>query len=53
MDTIIHAGARTDHFGDDDELKKVNVRGTVNIILGTTTSCKVNICVYDKCGNLF
>lgn len=23
MDTIIHAGARTDHFGDDDEFEKV------------------------------
>ncbi|PTK09074.1 hypothetical protein BUZ90_15290, partial [Mammaliicoccus sciuri] len=32
MDTIIHAGARTDHFGDDDEFEKVNVQGTVDVI---------------------
>ncbi|HCY8310097.1 TPA: amino acid adenylation domain-containing protein [Staphylococcus aureus] len=32
MDTIIHAGARTDHFGDDDEFEKVNVQGTVDAI---------------------
>ncbi|MDN8806840.1 SDR family oxidoreductase, partial [Staphylococcus aureus] len=32
MDTIIHAVARTDHFGDDDEFEKVNVQGTVDVI---------------------
>lgn len=32
IDTIIHAGARTNHFGDDTEFEKVNVQGTIDII---------------------
>lgn len=32
IDTIIHAGARTDHFGDDAEFEKVNVQGTIDVI---------------------
>ncbi|WP_141709856.1 SDR family oxidoreductase, partial [Staphylococcus aureus] len=32
MDTFIDAGARTYHFGDHDELEKVNVQGTVDVI---------------------
>ncbi|UMT79457.1 thioester reductase domain-containing protein [Staphylococcus roterodami] len=32
IDTIIHAGARTNHFGDDTEFEKVNVQGTIDVI---------------------
>ncbi|MDU2885637.1 MAG: SDR family oxidoreductase, partial [Staphylococcus epidermidis] len=32
IDTIIHAGARTDHFGDDETFFDVNVRSTQALI---------------------
>ena len=32
IDTIIHAGARTDHFGDDEKFFDVNVRSTQSLI---------------------
>ncbi|KMS10665.1 hypothetical protein FE69_15330, partial [Staphylococcus aureus] len=32
MDSIIHAGSRTDRCGDDGEFEKVNVRGAVDVI---------------------
>ncbi|QHW35995.1 amino acid adenylation domain-containing protein [Staphylococcus ursi] len=32
IDTIIHAAARTDHFGEDDEFYEANVKSTVDLI---------------------
>ena len=32
IDTIIHAGARTDHFGDDEAFINVNVKSTEDLL---------------------
>ena len=32
IDTFMHAGARTDHFGDDEAFINVNVQGTEDLL---------------------
>ncbi|MCI2954787.1 amino acid adenylation domain-containing protein [Staphylococcus caprae] len=32
IDTVMHAGARTDHFGDDEAFINVNVQGTEDLL---------------------
>ena len=44
IDTIIHAGARTDHFGDDENFIHVNVQSTeASISSSTSTSSEIYI----------
>ena len=43
IDTIIHAGARTDHFGDDENFIHVNVQSTEALLALASTSSEIYI----------